>query len=304
MIYFALCECKYAAMMNWDDLKYLLATAQFGTYSEAARALKVNRTTVARRITALEAQLGLPLFEQGQESYKLTETGQQVVTSARYLEQEIDKLQTQARCEEQLLKGSLRIAAPLGLGPEFMPELASFSKQYPHVKLELINALDPMHCVNLRRADIGIGVSHQLPDYLKGSKVGDLTRAAYAAKSYLKHKSVKLDLSEHDWVGWGDEMAHTEVARWMQSQLSAQTPITARVNSWHALREAVVHGLGVAQLWCFLANCEKSLVQVRKPTSELAIGLWLFNHTEVPTSAKMQVFYQHMSEQLKQRIQL
>jgi DNA-binding transcriptional LysR family regulator len=252
----------------------------------------------------LEAQLGLPLFERGPEGYKLTETGQQVVSSAHYLEQEINKLQTRARCEEQLLKGSLRIAAPLGLGPEFMPELASFSKQYPHVKLELINALDPMHCVNLRRADIGIGVSHQLPDYLKGSKVGDLTRAAYAAKSYLKHKSVKLDLSEHDWVGWGDEMAHTEVARWMQSQLSAQTPITARVNSWHALREAVVHGLGVAQLWCFLANCEKSLVQVRKPTSELAIGLWLFNHTEVPASAKMQVFYQHMSEQLKQRIQV
>ncbi len=42
-------------MLNWDDLKYLLTTAQFGTYSEAARTLKVNRTTVARRIAALEA---------------------------------------------------------------------------------------------------------------------------------------------------------------------------------------------------------------------------------------------------------
>ena len=289
-------------MINWDDLKYLLATAQFGTYSEAARALKVNRTTVARRITALEAQLGLPLFEQGPEGYKLSETGQQVVSSARYLEQEIDKLQTQASSEGQRLKGSLRIAAPLGLGPEFMPELASFSKQYPQVKLELINALDPIHCVNLRRADIGIGVCHQLPDYLKGSKVGDLSRAVYAAKSYLKHKPAKLNLSEHDWVGWGDEMAHTEVARWMQSQLSAQTTITARVNSWHALREAVTNGLGIGQLWCFLASCEKNLVQLREPTPELAIGLWLFNHADVPGNAKMQAFYQHMSEQLKRRI--
>jgi DNA-binding transcriptional LysR family regulator len=291
-------------MLNWNDLKYLLATAQFGTYSEAARILKVNRTTVARRIAALETQLGLPLFEQGPEGYKLTETGQLVVTSARYLEQEIDKLQSQASSEGQLMTGSLRIAAPLGLGPEFMPELASFSKNYPQIKLELINALDPMHCVNLRKADIGIGVCHQLPDYLKGSKVGDLCRAIYAAKPYLKHKPAKLELSDHDWVGWGDEMAHTEVARWMQSQLSTQTTITTRVNSWHALREAVIHGLGVAQLWCFLANCEKNLVQVRKPTPELAIGLWLFNHTELPASAKMQVFYQHMSEQLKQRIQV
>lgn len=291
-------------MMNWDDLKYLLATAQFGTYSEAARALKVNRTTVARRVAALETQLGLPLFEQGPEGYKLTETGQQVVSSARYLEQEIDKLQTQANSEGELLKGSLRIAAPLGLGPEFMPELASFSKLYPQVKLELINALDPMHCVNIRKADIGIGVCHQLPDYLKGSKVGDLSRAVYAAKSYLKYKATELDLSEHDWVGWGDEMAHTEVARWMQSQLSTQTTVTARVNSWHALREAVIHGMGIAQLWCFLANDEKNLVQLRKPTPQLSIGLWIFNHADVPANAKMQAFYQLISEQLKQRIQV
>lgn len=291
-------------MLNWDDLKYLLATAQFGTYSEAARVLKVNRTTVARRIAALEAQLGLPLFEQGPVGYKLTETGQQVVSSAHLLEQEIDKLQTQACSEGQLLKGSLRIAAPLGLGPEFMPELASFSKQYPQVKLELINALDPMHCINLRRADIGIGVCHQLPDYLKGSKAGDLSRAVYASKSYLKQKPAKLDLSEHHWVGWGDEMTHTEVARWMQSQLSAQTIIAARVNSWHALREAVTHGMGISQLWCFLANSEKNLVQLRAPTPELSIGLWLFNHVEVPANAKMQVFYDHMLGQLSKRIEL
>ena len=99
-------------------------------------------------------------------------------------------------------------------------------------------------------------------------------------------------------------MTHTGVARWMQNQLSEQTTITARVNSWHALREAVSHGLGIGQLWCFLANREKNLVQLREPTPELAIGLWLFNHAEVPANAKMQAFYQLMLQQLSKRIQL
>lgn len=291
-------------MINWDDLKYLLATAQYGSYSLAARALQVNRTTVSRRVAALETQLGLPLFEQGPEGYKLTTTGQQVVASARYLEQEIDKLQYQAHSEGEQLKGSLRIAAPLGLGPEFMPELARFIKQYPGIKLELINTIDPMNSVNLRKADIGIGVCHQLPDYLQGSKVGDLQRAIYASNNYLKHKPASLELSEHDWVGWGDEMSHTEVARWMQSQLSTDTNITTRVNSWHALREATVHGLGIAQLWCFLAEGEKSLQQICAPTPQLSIGLWLFNHIDVPANARMQAFSQFMQQQLYRRIQL
>jgi DNA-binding transcriptional LysR family regulator len=289
-------------MINWDDLKYLLATAQYGTYSVAARQLKVNRTTVSRRIAALEAQLGLPLFEQGNEGYKLTAIGQTVVNSARHLEQEIERLQSQVNTEEQQLNGNLRIAAPLGLGPEFMPEIARFNKLYPQIKLELINAVNPLNCVNQRKADIGIGLCHQLPDHLSGSKVADLSRAIYGAKSYLKHKPASLDLSEHHWVGWGDEMAHSEVARWMQSQLSAQTHINTRVNSWHALREAVVNGLGIAQLWCFLAREEKGLQQIRQATPELAIGLWIFNPAEVPANARMQAFYQCMCEQLSQRI--
>ena len=289
-------------MMNWDDLKYLLATAQYGSYSTAAKALKVNRTTVARRIAALEAQLNLPLFEQGPGGYKLTEAGCDVVASARHLELEIDKLQSQAHSQGQQLKGSLRIAAPLGLGPEFMPELAAFSKHNPDISIEIINTIDPLHCINLRKADVGIGVCHQLPDFLDGHKAGDLSRAVYASRSYLKRRPAALALSEHDWVGWGEEMSGTEVARWMQSQLSSQTNITIRVNSWNALREAVIHGMGVAQLWCFLARSEKKLLQIRDVTPQLSIGLWLFNRVDVPANARMLAFYQHLSKSLGERI--
>ena len=50
-------------MLDWNDLRYFLAVARDGSTLAAAKALRVSQTTVARRIAALEAALGFPLFE-------------------------------------------------------------------------------------------------------------------------------------------------------------------------------------------------------------------------------------------------
>ena len=49
--------------MNWDDLRFFLALTREGTVSGAGRVLKVKHTTVARRISALEEQLGSRLWK-------------------------------------------------------------------------------------------------------------------------------------------------------------------------------------------------------------------------------------------------
>lgn len=289
-------------MINWDDLKYLLATVQWGTYSLAARELGVNRTTVARRISTLEKQLGAALFEHTQDGYQLTEIGQQVLDSAQQLNREVGELESRVLKQEHQLTGALRVAAPLGLGPEFMPELADFSQAHPGIKLELINTVDPMASLNLRKADVGIGVSHQLPDYLSGHCVGELSRALYASKAYLKRNKANADFSQHLWVGWGKEMTNTLVAKWMQRNLPADVNIPIRVNSWHALREAVSGGMGVAHLWCFLAQGDKNLLRLRPPCAELAIDLWLFQHAEMPGNPRINAFMDTMQPALKARI--
>jgi DNA-binding transcriptional LysR family regulator len=49
--------------MNWDDLRFFLAAARAKTLTGAARRLGVNQTTVARRLEALEGELGVKLFD-------------------------------------------------------------------------------------------------------------------------------------------------------------------------------------------------------------------------------------------------
>ncbi|WP_101759692.1 LysR family transcriptional regulator [Oceanicoccus sp. KOV_DT_Chl] len=289
-------------MLNWNDLKYLLATVQSGSFSNAARELGVNRTTVARRIATLEKQLATPLLEQSAGGLQLTSAGEEAIASARHLQQQVDGLEQRISATGGDVAGSLRVAAPLGLGPEFIPELAQFSTLYPHVTVELLNTVDPMASINQRKADVGIGVGHQLPDYLTGISVGELQRAIYAAKSYLKKHKKTLPYSEQQWVGWGRDLAHSHAAQWMQRYVAEEAIISLRVNSWHALREAVTHGVGVGQLWCFLAKQEKSLVQISEVIDELEIGLWVFNHTDIQNNRRVAAFIEVVAPLLATRI--
>lgn len=288
-------------MTSWDDLKYLLATIQQGSFSAAGKALGVNRTTVARRVAVLEKQLGAVLLEQTANGYDLTPAGEQAVASARELDRQINQLEQSLLTEGVELSGLLRVAAPLGLGPEFMPELAQFSANHPRLEVELLNTIDPVASVNQRKADVGIAVCHELPDFLQGYKVVDLERAIYGSKAYLKKFPADLPLSQHRWISWGKEMAHTQVAQWMQHHISADAEIPLRVNSWHALRESVINSAGVGHLWCFLADGERRLVKISEVIPDLTVGLWVCHLRDVD-NRKIAAFSEVMLPLLAERV--
>ena len=75
-------------MMNWDDLRFLLAVARSGSMSGAARALKVNHATVIRRVRSLEEQLGTSLFDRVGHTYVITPAGQVAFDAAEQMEEQ------------------------------------------------------------------------------------------------------------------------------------------------------------------------------------------------------------------------
>lgn len=97
--------------MNWDDLRYLLAVISEDSLSAAAAKLGVNHTTVSRRITALEAQLGKPLFERQNRGWITTPAAEEVVQHARQMAESANSIQRYVMSENQELSGVLRITA-------------------------------------------------------------------------------------------------------------------------------------------------------------------------------------------------
>ncbi len=290
--------------MNWDDLRFFLAAVRLQTYSAAAAELGVNRTTVARRITQLERRLGQALFVHNSQQYRLTGFGETLYQQACSLEKNIHSLEDSLGLSEQMLEGQLRIAAPLGLGPEFIRELASFSQDYPQIRWELLNTVDPIIALNQRRADVAIAVSSSCPGHIHGHLLGELTRAPYASEEYLKKIPASAPLDQHHWIGWGEELGESQAAKWMARELPDSIYKPAEVNSWNAILAAVRGGLGVAHLWRFLADSDPELQTIRDTTEELSMGLWLMRPANIPASPRVKAFIKTLKPLLQARITL
>lgn len=290
------------ARMNWDDLRYFLAAVRLRTFSAAAAELRVNRTTVARRIQQLERRLGQSLFIHQHKEYRLTDFGEELYQQACKLEHNIQSLEETLGLGEQLLDGHLRIAAPLGLGPEFIGELAIFSRSYPQIRWEMLNTVDPIAALNQRKADVALAVSPSCPEHIRGHFIGELARALYASKSYLRQIPAQTPLSQHHWIGWGQDLAESQAAKWMARELPDTVYKPAEVNSWNAILAAVRSGLGIAHLWCFLAKNDKRLQAIREPTEELSMGLWLMRPAQIPANARVKVFIQTLKPLLEKRL--
>jgi len=78
---------KRTAALDWEDLRYFVALARYGTLSATARGLRVNHATVARRVTGLETRLGRTLFDRRADGYALTVEGKAVLDEARPMEE-------------------------------------------------------------------------------------------------------------------------------------------------------------------------------------------------------------------------
>ena len=78
--------------MNWDDLRFLVTLGREGTLAAAARRLGVDQTTVARRLRALEACLGTPLFERLRGQLTPTPMGEELLARGQRMEAEVAAL--------------------------------------------------------------------------------------------------------------------------------------------------------------------------------------------------------------------
>jgi DNA-binding transcriptional LysR family regulator len=285
-------------MLDWDDLRFFINAVRAGNYTAAADRLKVNRTTVGRRIGSLEAALGLSIFEQTPTGYRPTAAGRAVLECAERIEREMEQLIKRLAATEERISGTVRVAISGEIGTEFMPELLAFRKTAPEIKLELLTARDAINMLLQRKADLGLCLVPYKPEQMRGIRVGLVEQALYAARSQADRR----ELAEREWIGWGKDMTQPAAARWMKANLPDTARISAEVNSWDAFKEAVLCGLGVGHMWCFVADREPGLARIRDPEPDLAMELWLLVRDDVPPDAHTNALMGFLAPALAQRI--
>src|SRR5689334_3346044 len=105
--------CNNASMAtppNWDDLRIFLAVARAGRVAGAARQLEVEHSTVARRLAALERNVGAALFYRTAGGYQLTPQGATVLNGAEAMERGVLGFGARLREQSRALTGRVRVA--------------------------------------------------------------------------------------------------------------------------------------------------------------------------------------------------
>jgi DNA-binding transcriptional LysR family regulator len=245
---------------RFDELGVLVAVAESGSLSAAARRLGVPKSTVGRAIARIEEDLGVTLVRRMTRGPALTEQGRALASvSAPHVAALRDATAALGR-EAAEAYGLLRVTAPSDVGAHLIaPLLPGFLARYPRVRIEVEHTL---RVVDLAREGFDLAIRLTLgrlpPSTLIARKLMRMNLALYAGTAYAARRDLPkhpADLAKHDSVAFypgGNSLALEGPKGIVKVAVAGR----AAGNDFFFLREAIAAGVGIGPLPWFLANDE------------------------------------------------
>lgn len=275
--------------MNWNDLKYYLAVARTNSITDAAEKLGVSPSTVSRRISILEKDLGIALFNKRPSGYFQTRSSLKIYKIADEIELNIFKTQRIVKNDINDNFHVVKVNMPELLGNQIIPELRLLQKKEPTIRFELINNVRNTK-LSTRSNDIVVRYGRPDSGAYKIKKIGLVSRALFCSKKYIEEHGIPKfpsDLTNHFLIGWDKEMDNLPLAKWCSS-ITKDNKYWMIAPNLNAQLEAVVSGLGIAALPNFVA-VKYELVQLFPdiPSFDTEIFLMKSMETESYKSVKI-----------------
>jgi DNA-binding transcriptional LysR family regulator len=283
--------------LDWNDLRYVLALGRGGSLVGAARALRVEHSTVSRRIGAIERDLGAKLFTRTPDGHRLTAAGERAFAAGESVERVVQALEAAVAGEDAKTGGTVRVTTSEGFTPVLIPHLARLYADQPQILVELLSA---NRTFDLARgeADIAIRMVPTTTPDLVARRVGEVGWALYGSAEYLAKSGMPRDasaLSGHRIVGFDEPLSGTPGATWLAQRL-AGTELVVRGNSIPSVAAAVAAGLGLSCLPCLTGDPDARLVRA---SPVVAAGqMWLVAHPERQASARVRIVWDFLVDVL------
>ncbi len=142
--------------LMWDDVRFFLTAHREGSFSAAARALRVEQSTMSRRIARLEAALGVVLFDRRPDGLMLTAEGETLLGEAEGAAEAVARLRNLASGFSSEVEGPVRIACSESMANELLiPALPPLLKTYPGLQVEMVTGVELADLLR-READIAL----------------------------------------------------------------------------------------------------------------------------------------------------
>ncbi|OWT73635.1 MULTISPECIES: LysR family transcriptional regulator [unclassified Achromobacter] len=240
---------------RFESMGILVAVVEAGSFSAAARQLKMPLATVSRKVGELETHLQTRLLQRSTRRLTLTDTGLSYVAACRQILEQVGEAERAATGEYAVPRGELAITAPLVFGRlHLLPVVAEFLKSYPEIDVRLMLTDRTVHLVE-EHIDIALRIA-ELPDSsLRATPIGLVRRVVCASPSYLAERGTPTDpreLGTHACITF-EQMASRQVWTFAGSAAGAApiaVPVHSRlaVSTAEAAVDAAVAGVGVTRV--------------------------------------------------------
>ena len=280
--------------MDWDDLRYVLALSKAGSLARAAKALRVDHTTVGRRVEAAEAALGVRLFARTTAGYVLTAEGERVLADLRRVEDAVLALQRGADAQRSTVDGTVRVTSPETFGCTYLaPQLAMLGRQHPGLAIELVTTGTILDLTR-READVAVRFFRTPHESLVVRRAGRVAYALYASHEYLARKPLRkpAELSRHPLLTSVPGPGAVD-ASWLEALSGGARPALV-CDLTMALLEAARAGAGVAVLPRYLGDREAALRRVPMP-HEPSETAWITVHRDVKDTPRVRAVLDHLA---------
>jgi len=283
--------------MDWDKLRVFKAAAQAGSFTHAGESLGLSQSAVSRQVSALESELGVPLFHRHARGLLLTEQGELLFRAAREVTMKLDAVQARLADTREKPSGVLKVTTTVGLGTTWLTaRLHEFVELYPDVRVQLI--LDDTELdLGMREADVAIRLRQPVQPDLIQRRLFTVHFHLYASPTYLKRfgaPATIADLDHHRIVTFGEQgAAYLREMNWLESAgRSPDNPRlpTLKVNSVVAIKRAVQRGIGIALLPDYIVESDSGLVQLIPEADLPEYNTYFVYPAELKTTARVRAF--------------
>jgi DNA-binding transcriptional LysR family regulator len=278
-------------MLDWENLRHFAALAQAGTLSGAARLLRVEHATIARRTASLETELNLKLVDRRGRRLSLTDDGERIAALVECMEKNARAIDRAAEGARSELTGDVTISAPPALAAAMlMRPLVALRKQHPGLKICI---LGETHHASLdrREADVAIRLSRPVDGDLIIVKLTELTLRLYGSPAYLNQTQPE------DWsfIGYIESMDAASQQAALIQQMAGRS-FCIRASTLEIQYALVREGGGVAMLPDFMAESDSALVPAAADQQPVIRDVWLVLHPDLKGSAAIRAVVKSIRE--------
>lgn len=263
-------------MFDWEDLRYFAVFAREKSLSAAARKLKVDHATVARRITALETSLNLKLVDRRPRAYILTDNGKRIAALGAKMEDEAFAVGRAAMAGQLDLTGEVSISAPPTMANALIaPHLARLRQQFPGIHIRLIGETRIASLLH-RESDIAVRMILPTENNLVARKIGKISISMFASADYLATTSPE----NYTFIAFDRSMENLAQQKWLKVYADTR-PIVLRTYDLETQRIAALNGVGIAALPYYIANRTPGLERLDIDNNILFNDIWLVVHDDL-----------------------